>query len=318
MTEDSHIEDSHITAWQTAIGDFETYLRLERSLSENSIAAYVRDVKKLQLFCRSAADVPPTGVTRQTIELFLGHLHDSVTSKRSHARMLSGIKAFYKFLVLENRLENNPTELVEAPKLGVYLPYVLSAAEIEALINAVDASRPDGHRNRALLETMYGCGLRVSEAVSLRISDLFFDEGFIRVIGKGNKQRLIPAGKCAENEIKRYLRQRSTQKIVTKYEDILFLNRRGKALSRSMVFRIIKDLAVKTGLTKKISPHTLRHSFATHLIENGADLRAVQEMLGHESILTTEIYTHLNRKRWQSTILKYHPRRFTVDSNSRQ
>lgn len=300
--------NDHITAWQTAIDDFETYLHFERSLSKNAIDAYLRDVKKLQHFCHSTVDVPPAGVTRQIIELFFGHLYKSGIGKRSQARMLSGIKAFYKFLVLENRLETNPTELVEAPKLGLYLPDVLSVAEIEALIAAVDASRPDGHRNRAILETMYGCGLRVSEAVSLRISDMFFNDGFIRVIGKGDKQRLVPAGKCAINEIKRYLQQRATQKIITKYEDILFLNRRGKALSRSMVFRIIKDLAKKAGLEKNISPHTLRHSFATHLIENGADLRAVQEMLGHESILTTEIYTHLNRKRWQSTILKYHPR----------
>ncbi|MDR3134162.1 MAG: site-specific tyrosine recombinase XerD [Prevotellaceae bacterium] len=301
-------ENSYITAWQTAIDDFETYLRLERSMSNNSIAAYLRDVKQLQLFCRSAAGLSPTDITRQVIEKFLERTYPSDSNKRTQARTLSGIKAFYKFLMLENRIETNPTELVEAPKLGVYLPDVLSVAEIELLIAAVDASRPDGHRNRALLEIMYGCGLRVSEAVTLRRSDLFFNDGFIRVIGKGNKQRLIPVGQCAVDEVNRYLRQRATQKIIAKYEDILFLNRCGKALSRSMVFRIIKGLAVKAGLTKKISPHTLRHSFATHLIENGADLRAVQDMLGHESILTTEIYTHLNRKHWQSTILKYHPR----------
>jgi integrase/recombinase XerD len=300
--------NDNTTAWQTALDDFEMYLTLERSLSKNSIAAYLTDVKKLQDYCRSTTDVPPTGVTQEIIKSFLKHFYKPDSNKRTQARTLSGIKAFYKFLVLENRLETNPTELVEAPKLGVYLPDVLSVAEIEALLAAVDASRPDGHRNRALLETMYGCGLRVSEAVSLRISDLFFNDGFLRVIGKGNKQRLIPVGKCAINEINRYLQQRATQIISPKYEDILFLNRRGKALSRSMVFRIIKDLAVKIGLTKKISPHTLRHSFATHLIENGADLRAVQEMLGHESILTTEIYTHLNRKRWHNTILKHHPR----------
>ncbi|MDR0581668.1 MAG: site-specific tyrosine recombinase XerD, partial [Prevotellaceae bacterium] len=304
--------DEHITAWQTAMDDFETYLNFERSLSKNAIASYLWDVKKLQRFCHSTVNVPPTGVTRQIIESFIKYLVKLNIKKRSQARMLSGVKAFYKFLVMENRLEINPTELVEAPKLGTYLPDVLSVHEIEALIAAVDASRPEGHRNRAIIETMYGCGLRVSEAVNLRISDLFFNEGFIRVIGKGDKQRLVPVGKCAVNEIKRYLQQRATQKIITKYEDILFLNRRGKALSRSMVFRIIKELAVKTGLTKNISPHTLRHSFATHLIENGADLRAVQEMLGHESILTTEIYTHLNRKRWQSTILKYHPREYSV------
>ncbi|MDR3350796.1 MAG: site-specific tyrosine recombinase XerD [Prevotellaceae bacterium] len=306
--------NSHTATWQTAIDDFETYLRLERSLSGNSIAAYLMDVKKLQRFCCSKTGVPPDCVTRKIIELFLGRLYEAGIDKRSQARTLSGVKAFYKFLILENRMETNPTELVEGPKLGLYLPDVLSIGEVEALIAAVDASRPDGHRNRAILEIMYGCGLRVSEAVSLRISDLFFDEGFIRVTGKGDKQRLIPVGKCAENEINRYLQKRATQKIITKYEDILFLNRRGKALSRSMIFRIIKGLAEKAGITKNISPHTLRHSFATHLIENGADLRAVQDMLGHESILTTEIYTHLNRKRWQSTILEYHPRKFAVDS----
>jgi integrase/recombinase XerD len=302
--------DSHIAAWQTAMKDFEMYLTLERSLSKNSIDAYRIDVQKLHDFCRSHADVPPTAVTQPVIKSYVKHLYDANTNKRTQARTLSGIKAFYKFLVLDNRMETDPTELVESPKLGIYLPDVLSVSEIEALIAAVDASRPDGHRNRALLETMYGCGLRVSEAVSLRISDLFFNDGFIRVIGKGNKQRLIPIGKCAVNEINRYLPQRATQIILPKYEDILFLNRRGKALSRSMVFRIIKGLAIQIGLTKNISPHTLRHSFATHLIENGADLRAVQEMLGHESILTTEIYTHLNRKRWHATILKYHPRQW--------
>jgi integrase/recombinase XerD len=300
--------DDNTTAWQTTINDFEMYLTLERSLSENSIDAYRKDVQKLHRYCRANADVPPTAVTQDIIKSFLKHDYKPDSNKRSQARTLSGIKAFYKFLILENRMETNPSELVEAPKLGIYLPGVLSIAEIEALIAAVDASRPDGHRNRALLETMYGCGLRVSETVSLRISDLFFNDGFIRVIGKGNKQRLIPIGQCAINEINRYLQKRATQIIIPKYEDLLFLNRHGRALSRSMVFRIIKDLATKTGLVKKISPHTLRHSFASHLVENGADLRAVQEMLGHESILTTEIYTHLNRKRWHATILKYHPR----------
>ncbi len=261
---------------------------------------------------RTQTPTPPATTTRQHIEEFLGHLYETGMDKRTQARSLSGVKAFYKFLLLENRIDSNPTELVEGPKLGIYLPDVLSADEIGRLIAAVDVSRPDGHRNRAILETMYGCGLRVSEAVSLRISDLFFNDEFIRVIGKGDKQRLVPIGHKAIEEIQRYLALRATQKAGKKFEDILFLSRRGTALSRSMIFRIIKQLAVQTGLTKNISPHTLRHSFATHLIENGADLRAVQEMLGHESILTTEVYTHLDRKRWQATILKFHPR--TVDN----
>jgi integrase/recombinase XerD len=296
-------------AWETAIADFRIYLQLERSLSRNSVAAYVHDVSKLYAFCRRHAPVSPAAVTRRHIEQFLASIYDEGVDKRSQARILSGIKAFYKYLLLDERVETTPTELIESPKLGVYLPDVLSADEIDRLIAAVDLSRPDGHRNSAILETIYGCGLRVSEAASLRISDLFFHEGFIRVIGKGNKQRLVPIGEQAVKAVGFYTDLRATQKIVKKHEDILFLNRRGGALSRSMIFRIVKQLAQQAGIDKHISPHTLRHSFATHLIENGADLRAVQEMLGHESILTTEIYTHIDRKRWHKTILKYHPRR---------
>jgi len=297
-----------INIWQSEIEEFKVYLRLERSLSENSVAAYVRDVQKLCDFCTETNDIIPTKVAHKDIECFLGNLYESGMDKRSQARILSGVKAFFKFLVIARRIENSPTELVEGPKLGRYLPDVLNAEEIDELIKAVDVSRAEGHRNRAILETMYGCGLRVSEAINLRISDLFFDDGFIRVIGKGNKQRLIPIGKQAVSEIELYLQKRNLLPVQKKHEDILFLNRRGAALSRSMVFRIITQLAAQIGLEKNISPHTLRHSFATHLIENGADLRAVQEMLGHESILTTEIYTHLDRKRWQTTILKFHPR----------
>lgn len=298
-----------IQAWQEAIDDFKLYLQLERSLSKNSIAAYERDIKKLYNFCQTnIKTVSPTEITQNDIENFLGHLYETGIDKRSQARILSGVKAFFRYLVIEERIEASPTELIEAPKLGVYLPDVLSAGEIDQLIAAIDLSRPDGHRNRAIIETIYGCGLRVSEAVNLRISDLFFNDEFIRVIGKGDKQRLVPIGKQAINAIDNYVHQRTLQPVGKRFEDILFLNRRGSGLSRSMVFRIIKGLAEQAGITKNISPHTLRHSFATHLIENGADLRAVQEMLGHESILTTEIYTHLDRKRWQQTILKYHPR----------
>ncbi len=295
--------------WNTTIEDFCTYLQLERSLSGNSIAAYRRDVQKLQQFAEQHRLPDPTKLQASNIEEFLGHLYDQGIQKRSQARILSGIKAFYSYLLLEEKISINPTAVIEAPKLGLYLPDVLSSEEIDSLIKAVDVSTAEGHRNRAMLETLYGCGLRVSELVGLRISDLFFNEGFIRVIGKGDKQRLVPISKQAMDEIGRYRAQRSTQKVEKKHEDILFLNRNGRPLSRVMVFIIIKQLAEKTGLQKNISPHTFRHSFATHLIENGADLRAVQEMLGHESILTTEIYTHIDRKRWQDTILKFHPRK---------
>jgi integrase/recombinase XerD len=295
--------------WNTSISDFKSYLRLEKSLSTNSVEAYERDVKKLSEFLVSTFGIPPEQVGRRHITEFLTAIPACGIGKRSQARVLSGIKAFYKFLLLDDRIEINPAELVEGPKLGFYLPEVLSVDEIDALIATVDVSRPDGHRNRAILETLYGCGLRVSELVTLRISDLFLNDGFIRVIGKGNKQRLVPIGRRAIDEINRYLSQRVHRKINPKDEDILFLNVRGCGLSRIMVFMLIKQLATQAGVTKNISPHTFRHSFATHLVENGADLRAVQEMLGHESILTTEIYTHVDRKRWQQNILRYHPRR---------
>lgn len=297
------------TLWNAAIDDFTVYLRLERSLSAHSVEAYCRDIGKLRDFAVKTLDKAPVDLLHADIETFLATLYDQGIHKRSQARVLSGVKAFCKFLMLEEKISSNPAELIEAPKLGLYLPDVLSVEEIEALIDAVDASQPDGHRNRAMLELLYSCGLRVSELINIRLSDLFFNDGFIRVIGKGDKQRLIPVGTMAVKEIERYCRIRKVQKIDPKAEDILFLNRMGKGLSRVMVFKIIKRLAIKTGLTKTISPHTFRHSFATHLIENGADLRAVQEMLGHESILTTEIYTHVDRKRWHDNILQYHPRR---------
>jgi integrase/recombinase XerD len=303
-------KEKNIKEWESTIDDFRLYLQLERSLSKNSVAAYVRDVRKFYTFCNRRNSTLPKTITRQHIEHFLTGLYDAGLGKRSQARILSGIRAFYKFMLLDDQMDESPAELVEGPKLGLYLPDVLSADEVARLIAAVDLSRPEGHRNRALVETIYGCGLRVSEAVGLHISDLFFHDEFVRVIGKGNKQRLVPIGQEAIKAIELYLDQRPTLKVHKKYEDTLFLNRRGKALSRSMIFRIITGLAEQIGLTKRISPHTLRHSFATHLVENGADLRAVQEMLGHESILTTEIYTHLDRKRWQKTILKFHPRKW--------
>jgi integrase/recombinase XerD len=297
------------SSWSTTTADFSSYLRLEKSLSANSVEAYLRDVEKLNSFIVDTFKLPPEQVEHRHITDFLAAIPGNGIGKRSQARVLSGIKAFYKFLLLEDRIAVNPAELIEGPKLGFYLPEVLTVDEIDALITAVDASRPEGHRNRAMLETLYGCGLRVSELVTLRISGLFFNDGFIRVIGKGDKQRLVPISQRAIAEINHYLAQRTLRKIDPKCEDILFLNFHGRGLSRIMVFMLIKQLAAQAGITKNISPHTFRHSFATHLVENGADLRAVQEMLGHESILTTEIYTHVDRKRWQQNILRYHPRK---------
>ncbi|MDR0296203.1 MAG: site-specific tyrosine recombinase XerD [Prevotellaceae bacterium] len=302
-------DSSVLSSWNTAIDDFVVYLRLERSLSEHSVEAYCRDIGKLRDFAVETLAKSPVDLLHTDIETFLATLYDYGMHKRSQARVLSGVKAFYKFLIIEEEINANPAELLEAPKLGLYLPDVLSITEIETIIEAVDASQLDGHRNRAMLEVLYGCGLRVSELINLKLSDLFFIDGFIRVTGKGDKQRLVPIGETAIKEIERYCRMRRIQKIEPKSEDILFLNRNGKGLSRVMVFKIIKQLAAKSGLEKNISPHTFRHSFATHLVENGADLRAVQEMLGHESILTTEIYTHVNRKRWQANIMQYHPRK---------
>jgi integrase/recombinase XerD len=295
--------------WTETIDDFSVYLAMERSLSDNSVKAYIRDVKKLRTYIIDTFVLPPVEVAHTHLAGFLAAIPPKLIGKRSQARILSGIKAFYKYLLIEDYIQIDPTELIEAPKLGLYLPDVLTVKEIDEMIAAVDVSRADGHRDRAILETLYGCGLRVSEMISLRISDLFFSDGFIRITGKGDKQRLIPINRRAVGEINRYLSVRATQKIKTKYTDILILNCRGCGLSRVWVFKIVKKLAEHVGITKCVSPHTFRHSFATHLIENGANLRAVQDMLGHESILTTEIYTHINRKHWQNTILKAHPRR---------
>ncbi|MDR3235838.1 MAG: tyrosine recombinase XerD [Prevotellaceae bacterium] len=295
--------------WTETIDDFSVYLKLERSLSVNSIHAYIRDVKKLRDYIIGTFALPPVEVEHTHLAGFLAALPSEIIGKRSQARILSGIKAFYKYLLIEDYVQIDPTKLIEAPKLGFYLPDILTVKEINAMTAAVDVSRSDGHRDRAMLETLYGCGLRVSELVSLRITDLFFNDGFIRITGKGNKQRLTPINRHAVDEINRYISVRATQKINAKCTDILFLNCRGGGLSRVWVFKMVKRLAEKTGITKSISPHTFRHSFATHLIENGANLRAIQDMLGHESILTTEIYTHVNRKHWQNAILQTHPRK---------
>ncbi len=296
--------------WNDDIKDFRTFLKLEKSLSKNSIDAYYADINKLvQYLDYKSLDLKPEQVKVDDLAGLLKWVNELGASARTQARIISGIKAFYHFLIMEDKISRDPTELLETPKIGRKLPDVLSVEEIDMLITSVDLSKPEGHRNRAILETLYSCGLRVSELTELKISNIYLNKGFLRVIGKGNKERLIPIGGKAIREINNYLPDRNSLETIQKEsQDILFLNRRGKKLSRVMIFTIIKDLATKTGLKKHVSPHTFRHSFATHLIEGGADLRAVQEMLGHESILTTEIYTHLDREFLRNTIISYHPR----------
>jgi integrase/recombinase XerD len=296
--------------WTDAISDFLAYLRLEKSLSEKTLVAYSADVDKLRSFIeREFCDVEPQQVLPLHLEQFLAHVYELGLTGRSQARVLSGVKAFFRYLLLEDIMAANPTQLVEAPKLGRKLPEVLSLDEIDRLASAIDLSKPEGHRNKAMLEVLYSCGLRVSELVGLRFSDLNLDKGFIRVIGKGNKERLVPIGGKAVKELQLYLdARRAASQEQRNADDVVFLNRRGAKLTTVMVFLIIKELAEKAGITKTISPHTFRHSFATHLIEGGADLRAVQEMLGHASITTTEIYTHLDRQYLKEAILLFHPR----------
>ena len=296
--------------WKSSIKGFQHYLKLEKSLSANSIDAYLRDIEKLHQYLEMTGDITmPENISLEQLEQFVQYIHKLGLNDRSQARIISGIRAFYKFLLMEDAINHNPTELLEGPKLSRKLPDNLSYDEIKQLINVIDLSTPEGTRNKAMLETLYSCGLRVSELVNLKISNLFLEVEFIKVVGKGNKERLIPIGSDAIKYINIY-RSTVRNQIVIKpgSEDYLFLNRRGNLLSRVMVFMIIKELAAKAGITKSISPHTFRHSFATHLVEGGADLRAVQEMLGHESITTTEIYTHLDREYLRETIAKYHPR----------
>jgi integrase/recombinase XerD len=294
--------------WERYIKDFVSYLKIEKGLAENSILAYQNDVDKLKEFAAASSKLPDQ-LSYDDLKQFLSTLFDLGLSARSQARIISGIKQFYGFLILENLVKVDPSELLEQPKLGRKLPEVLTIEEIDALLNAIDLSKNEGHRNRAMLETLYSCGLRVSELVGLRFSDLFFEEGFIRVIGKGNKERLVPVSPQVQKEIEIYQQHiRNHLNIQKGSENIVFLNRRGAQLTRVMVFTIIKNLAESIGLKKNISPHTFRHSFATHLIEGGANLRAIQEMLGHESITTTEIYTHLDQRFLRDAILSYHPR----------
>lgn len=282
--------------------DYEAYLKIERAMSRNTVASYCSDVEKFMAY----VDCGPELLTSEDIEAYLQSR--SLISKRSQARILSSIRSFFGWLVLEGVMTDNPCDLVDFPKLGRYLPDVLSIEEVEAIIESVDTSSWQGMRNRAVLEILYGCGLRVSEAVSLKISCLYFDEGFIRVIGKGDKERLVPVGEMAADAVNVYLEHRPAPCDQTS-DDLVFLNRFGSSLSRQSVFKMIKAQALAAGVRKEISPHTFRHSFATHLVENGADLRVVQEMLGHESITTTEIYTHIETSKWHSEVLTHHPRR---------
>lgn len=296
--------------WKPDILGFKAYLQLERSLSLNSVEAYLHDVGMLAGFISERyPQTGPAQVRHEYIEEFLATVHELGLSAATQARILSGIKAFYKFLIIENRLDADPLELIESPRRSRILPDTLSMNEIESMIAAIDLSTNEGVRNKAILETLYSCGLRVSELTGLRITHIFGQEGFIRITGKGNKERLVPIGKSALKCIDLYKDKYRVHIPVKKgHEDILFLNRRGSALSRVMVFNVVKASAAKAGIRKKISPHTFRHSFATHLLEGGADLRAVQEMLGHASITTTEIYTHIDRKFLKETIRKFHPR----------
>ncbi|PHR74629.1 MAG: tyrosine recombinase XerD [Lutibacter sp.] len=296
--------------WHQAIKDYQLYLKIERGLSVNSIDNYSSDVKKLILFLEdSSLSVSPIKIDNDTIQQFIYDASKSINA-RSQARLISGLRSFFDYLIFENYRTTNPTDLIESPKIGRKLPDTLAIEDIDNIISAIDLSKPQGERNRTILETLYSCGLRVTELITLQISDLFFDEGFIRVIGKGDKQRFVPINHQTQKYITFYINDIRSHITVQKgYEDTVFLNRRGKQLTRNMIFMIVKDLAVKAGIQKNISPHTFRHSFATHLLENGADLRAIQQMLGHESITTTEIYMHLDRSHLQKVMEQFHPRK---------
>ncbi len=303
-------------SWIKFINDYKSYLKIERGLSVNSIENYSFDVQRLVNYLNTnAIDVTPINIDEETIQQFIYHIAAQLNA-RSRARIISGLKSFFNYLIFEDYRKDTPMELIEVPKIGRKLPDTLSTAEIDALIGAIELNKVDkegksqGERNRAMLETLYSCGLRVSELVGLKLSDLFFDEGFIKITGKGNKQRFVPIGTFTQKYINLYIETDRNKLAIQKgHEDTLFLNRRGKSLTRAMVFTIIKDLAVRIGLNKTISPHTFRHSFATHLLENGADLRSIQLMLGHESITTTEIYMHIDRKFLNKVLNTYHPRR---------
>jgi len=296
--------------WNKSIHNFEIFLKLEKSLSPNSVSAYIHDIHMLTQYLDSAhIKKEPAKIELSDLRKFVQYISELGVTPRTQARVISGIKAFFIYLMIEEVIEVNPTTLLETPKIGKKLPVVLSVEEIDRLLAAIDLSKPEGQRNKAMLETLYSCGLRVSELINLKISNVYHDLGFLRVVGKGNKERLIPISNKALKEINLYYQdRRRLSNIENSDGNIVFLNRRGKRLTRVMIFTIVKDLANKIRIKKKISPHTFRHSFATHLVEGGADLRAVQEMLGHESILTTEIYTHLDSEYLRDTIIRFHPR----------
>lgn len=286
---------------------YKQYLRLEKSLSPKTVEAYLTDLNKLKQFLQDE-HIDMRDATYEDLQTFSASLHDLGICPRSQARILSGIRSFYRYLVLDDHIEGDPSELLESPQTGFHLPEVLTIEEIDNLINAIDLSTREGQRNRAILETLYSCGLRVSELCNLKLSELYLDQGFIKVEGKGNKQRLVPISPRAIHELQLYFLDRNMAYIKPGYEDLIFISKRGKNISRIMVFHFIKELAERIQLQKNISPHTFRHSFATHLLEGGANLRAIQSMLGHESIGTTEIYTHIDRNRLRSEIIEHHPR----------
>ncbi len=296
--------------WNNALIDYQHYLKIERGLSQNSVQSYASDLKKLIRYLeKNKIHSNPESIDTDLVHQFIYEASKSI-SARSQARLISGLRNFFEYLIFEDFRKSNPTDLLESPKIGRNLPDTLSENDIDKIISQIDLSKPEGERNRAMLETLYSCGLRVSELINLKISDLFFEEGFIRVIGKGNKQRFVPINLYTIKLIHTYTKQIRIKVDAQKgFEDTLFLNRRGKQISRNMVFMILKDLVQKAGISKNVSPHTFRHSFATHLLKNGADLRAIQQMLGHESITTTEIYVHLDKSYLKTVVEKFHPRK---------
>lgn len=294
-------------SWEKELQEYIYYIRLEKKLSDNTVEAYIRDLRQMAEYLEHEFSIRPQQAEERHIEAFLAHLYDKGVKKTTQARILSGIKSFYYYLLINDRIENLPTEFIDPPKTGRKLPDVLSVAEIESIIHTFDSDTRFGIRNKAMVETLYSCGLRVSELITLRLSDLFFNDGFIRVIGKGDKQRLVPISETAQHRIEEYLLQRQTMQTDARDADTVFLNNKGRGLTRVMIFHIIKKAALAAGITKTISPHTFRHSFATHLLEGGASIRQVQEMLGHESILTTEIYTHLDSGKLRENVDLHHP-----------
>ena len=296
-------------SWKSLIKGYENYLKIEKSLSSNTVDAYIRDINKMDGFFNSEDSKKKiNSINHEDFQNYLTHLNELKINARSQSRVISSMRSFFKYLMIEKIIDNNPSELLENPKTGKKLPEFLTIDEIDLMVSQIDRSKSDGERNIAILEVLYGCGLRVTELIELKISEIYWKEGFIRIIGKGNKERLVPLGKTASKHLKIYLNEiRVHQKIDNQFVDHVFINKNGKQLSRVMIFKIIKKLTEKAGIQKNVSPHTLRHSFATHLVEGGADLRAVQEMLGHQSITTTEIYTHLDKNYLKQNILDYHP-----------